>query len=354
MTTTAEGAARPGRSPATTYLPRVRSPLVSWGPRADAQARLRSPRRALQVTLGMIWLLDAALQFQPFMFTPKFVHQVIVPSIRGNPGWIAATETWAAGMMAHHVVVSDAVFATAQLLLAAAILHPRTVKLGLAASIPWAIGVWWFGEGLGGILTGASPLAGAPGAVILYAFVAVAVWPAADSAGDGVSVATSGPAGRTLPRLAWLALWGSAAYFLLLGANSAPNSVSDLFAGAAGGEPGWVAGMDHTLASALAGGGGVVAVALAACCALVAVSMFVAVLARPGVVLAGVVGLCFWLAEDFGMIFTGRGTDPSSGLLLVLVAAAFWPVSGSLREPGAARHGPRPPSAQPLLHLHRP
>src|ERR1700757_5117820 len=40
---------------------------------------------------------------------------------------------------------------------------------------------------------------------------------------------------------------------------------------------------------------------------------------------AASVGAVIWLAEDFGAIFTGQGTDPNSGLLLIVAAAAFWP-----------------------------
>jgi hypothetical protein len=31
------------------------------------------------------------------------------------------------------------------------------------------------------------------------------------------------------------------------------------------------------------------------------------------------------LGENFGGVLTGQGTDPSTGLVLVLLAAAFWP-----------------------------
>ena len=81
--------------------------------------------------------------------------------------------------MTHHITLYNSFFAVIQLLLALTILYPATRKAGLAASIPWAIAVWWFGEGLGGILTSptSDPFTGAPGAVILYAFIAVLVWP---------------------------------------------------------------------------------------------------------------------------------------------------------------------------------
>jgi hypothetical protein len=42
-------------------------------------------------------------------------------------------------------------------------------------------------------------------------------------------------------------------------------------------------------------------------------------------VLAGLLGLLFWVAEGFGGITTGQATDPNSGPLLILLAACFWP-----------------------------
>ena len=65
-----------------------------------------------------------------------------------------------------------------QLFLALGIAWRPTVKLALAASVAWSLGVWWLGEGLGGVLNGtADPVTGAPGAVILYALLAVLLWP---------------------------------------------------------------------------------------------------------------------------------------------------------------------------------
>ena len=47
----------------------------------------------------------------------------------------------------------------------------------LAASIMWAVLVWWLGEGLGRLFAGpVMPIMGLPGAVVLYAFIAVLLW----------------------------------------------------------------------------------------------------------------------------------------------------------------------------------
>ena len=41
--------------------------------------------------------------------------------------------------------------------------------------------------------------------------------------------------------------------------------------------------------------------------------------------LAGLLGLLFWVAEGFGGLSSGQATEPNSGPLLILLAACFWP-----------------------------
>ncbi len=302
-------------------------------PRSWAGIRLTkpSPLRAAQLALGLIWLLDAGLQYQPYMFTKAFVTQAIEPSASGNPGIVAHSINWAAQVMVHHIAVYNALFATIQLLLALGLLWRPTVRLALAASIPWVLAVWWFGEGLGGILvSGSDSYMGTPGAVILYAFIALLVWPRPaeeTDQQDRMALATSGPLGRTLPRVAWLALWGSFAYEILQPADRSPTSLGDMVTGMGSGEPGWIRSMDSTLGRALAGHGTEVSIVSVLLFAFVAVAVFVPRLTRLGLVVAIVAALAFWVAEDFGGIFTGDGTDPNSGLLLVLLAAVYWPLT---------------------------
>src|SRR6185437_13857179 len=135
-------------------------------------------RRKLQLALGVIWVLDGILQFQPSMFTKSF-PDMLAESAHGNPGVVAGPITWSASLIDHHVVVLNAIFATIQLALGLGIAWRPTVRLALAASVAWSLAVWWLGEGFGGILAGtASPVNGAPGPVILYAILAVLLWPA--------------------------------------------------------------------------------------------------------------------------------------------------------------------------------
>jgi hypothetical protein len=249
----------------------------------------------LRLALAAAWLLDAALQYQPFMFTRAF-GQSLAASAQGNPRVISDPITWSAGIIEQHPAVTNAAFATIQLIIALGIAWRPAVKFALAASVAWSVAVWWLGEGLGGVLTGsASPWNGAPGAVIIYALLAVMLWPGSRDA--PASFVAGRPFGRLPARLLWLTLWGSMA-FLTLQTASMPS-------------PG-------QQASAF----------LALVFDLVALGIFLPVpYARVAVILAATAATAIWvIGEDFGALFTGSATDPNSGLLLALLAVAYWPV----------------------------
>jgi hypothetical protein len=283
-------------------------------------------RRGLQLALGVIWLLDAALQYQPYMFGRSFVTQIIEPSAAGNPYALSHSVTWAAHVMLHHVTIYNAVFATIQLLLALGILYRPTLKPALAASIAWALLVWWFGEGLGGALTGATPVMGGPGGVVLYAMIGVLLWPT-DRGGDvvGISPAEAGLLGPKGAKVLWLLLWGSFSWYLLLPGNRSPKALGQALTEMAPGEPGWIKSVESHLGRAVAHQGTEVSIVLAVICGLVALGVLARPSLRGAVLVAGALGLVIWVAEAFGGIFTGEGTDPNSGLLLVLLAACYWP-----------------------------
>src|SRR3984957_16536484 len=106
-----------------------------------AVARLDT-RRALQLGLAAIWLLDGVLQYQANMYTKAFA-QSLAATAPGNPAVIARPITWDATLVGHHLVLLNTVFATIQLLLGIGIAFRPTVRLALAASIAWSLGVWW-------------------------------------------------------------------------------------------------------------------------------------------------------------------------------------------------------------------
>jgi hypothetical protein len=297
------------------------------GSEARPAAARSDPRRALQLGLAAIWLLDGVLQYQPAMYTKAF-GQMLAGTAAGNPSVIARPITWDANLVAHHLVLLNTIFATIQLLLGLGIAFRPTVRIALAASIAWSIGVWWFGEGLGGILNGgASPLNGAPGAVIIYALLAVLLWPA-DRAPSAPFIAARA-VGAHVARALWLVFWLSQAYFALIPANRAPQAVNAMIAGMESGEPGWLAAIERGGASLVADRGLAASVALAAALVLIAIGVYLPrPLARATLVLAMVVALVIWVvAEALGGILASGATDPNSGPLLVLLALAYWPAS---------------------------
>jgi hypothetical protein len=282
------------------------------------------PRRALQLALAALWLFDGILQYQPSMFTRAF-PQMLGDSAQGNPAVVAGPITWSAGLIDHHLALLNAVFATIQVALGLGIAWRPTVRLALAASVAWSLAVWWLGEGLGRVLVGtASLIDGAPGAVILYAVLAVLLWPADREAGAPFVAARA--AGPGLARALWLAVWGSMAVLAVLPAARAPHALSAAISDMAPGEPKWLAWLDTHAASALYQHGLAASIVLAAVFAALAAGVFLPVRhLRPVLVLALLVAVALWLAQGLGGIFTGMSTDPSSGPLLALLALSFWP-----------------------------
>jgi hypothetical protein len=290
---------------------------TGWLPGAD-------PRRLLQLILAGIWLLDGVLQYQSFMFTRGF-GEMLGSAARGNPAIVAGPITWSAHLIGQHAVVMNAIFATIQVLLGLGIAWRPTVRLALGASIAWALAVWWLGEGLGMVLTGsASPVDGAPGAVIIYALLAVLLWPARrDRPASYVAGRSVGPAPAAV---LWLVLWGALAFLAVEPAARAPRGLSGLISGMTSGEPGWLAAADGQLAGWLSNHGAAASAALAIVLIGVAAGVCLpAPAARASVALAIAVAAALWVAQGLGGILTGAATDPDSGPLLALLALAYWP-----------------------------
>jgi hypothetical protein len=282
-------------------------------------------RRALQLGLAGTWLLDGVLQYQPFMYTKAF-GQMLAATARGNPSVIARPITWQAGLVEHHLVLLNTIYATIQLLIGLGIAIRPTARVALAGSVAWALGVWWFGEGLGGVLTGgASPLNGAPGGVILYALLAVLLWPA--DRGTPAPFPAARAAGARIARALWLVLWLSLAYFALTPANRAPGAVSGMISGMTDGEPHWLSSLMNGASSLVTGEDLATSIVLAVALAVIAAGVYLPVpVAKATLLLAVAVSLVIWVvAQAFGGILAGGATDPNSGPLLIMLALAYWP-----------------------------
>jgi hypothetical protein len=302
-------------------------------------------RRVLQLVLAATWLLDGLLQYQSSMYTTMF-GQMIGDGANGNPAVIANPINWNADLVEHHLVLLNSVFATIQLLLGLGIAYRPTARVALAASIAWSLAVWWFGEGLGGVLSGgANPVNGGPGAVILYALLAVLLWPA-DRAGATAPFVAARAVGAPVARLLWLTLWGSLAYFALTPANRAPQALHDMIVGMTGGEPGWVTGLENHAAALLDHQGLAASIVLAVALIVIAAGVFLPPpLARSALILALVVAAFIWVfGQAFGQILTGGATDPNSAPLLALLALAYWPSATAGTQAHRTQEADRPPA----------
>jgi hypothetical protein len=288
---------------------------------ADLLARVREyflaeRRRTIQSALGVLWLLDGALQLQPFMYSSGF-PALVRSTAAGQAGWIHDSIIWGAGVAQNNLTLWDTAFASVQVLIGLGLLYRPTVRLAIACSCAWALVVWWFGEGFGMILmTMASPLTGAPGAVILYPLIGLIVWPGGRPGGVfGVRGA----------RLAWAALWLLMAALWLMAPSSSPDAFTQAFDAAPSGMS-WLSTVQYWAADGTRGAGVPLALVLSAGSAAIAIAVYRNWRPRAFLGAAVVLNFAYWvLGQGFGGIFTGQGTDPNAGPLFVLLAfALYW------------------------------
>jgi hypothetical protein len=317
--------------PTRPQLGRVR-PIVALLAR-----RRRITRRHLQVALGVLWLLDAALQAQPFMFTRGFATQVIAPVGQGQPGVVSGPVHLASEVIAAHPVAWDLLAAGTQLLIGVGLLVRRSARFALIASIGWALSIWYLGEGLSGLASGhASLLTGAPGAALLYAILAAAAWPRSTSEQAPASWLTR----------AWVLLWvGGAGFQLLPGQNTGPALAGLLTAGA-GGDPHWLASLDTSVASWANRNGALAVSALAATEFLVGVGALSRRTRTWAVAVGLVLSIAIWvIGQDLGQLYSGHATDPNSAPLIVSMAVLLLARPRMSARKGSAAHAAAEPHA---------
>jgi hypothetical protein len=248
------------------------------------------------------------------MLRPGFARQVLAAAADGQPALVSVPAHWAANVIAAHPVVWDVPFAGVQVLLGAGLLFRRTVTPALAASIAWALGVWFFGEGLSGLASGdASLLSGAPGAVLLYAVLALAAWPSGGR--------SDGPPAPWL-RLAWAALWIGGAVLQALPQNDRGSDVAAALT--ANGAPDPLAALQSSLAHSIGRHGSPVVIGLVAAEALIGLAALQQRTLRLGASAGLLLCVPLWaLAQNFGGLYTGQATDPNTAPLIALTALAL-------------------------------
>jgi hypothetical protein len=297
-----------------------------------AAERRQHRARVVQIALGCLWILDAALQFQPRMFGSGLVDNMILPMAHGQPAPVAWSITNLAHFIRPDAGVWNFLFGALQLSIGVGMLFRRTVKPAIVAMAIWAFGVWWFGEGFGMLLTGtASPLTGAPGAVVLYPLIGLLVWPTDASDADvapGIasSAAATGPLGTNAPIFAWSGFWALSAVLWLFPANRASGAIGSALRAAANGQPSWYAHFENSVANALPHSGSALAWVLACASLVIAGGPLLSRRPRPYLVAGVILQGAFWVTGmAFGGILTGMGTDPNAAPLVALLAFAMVP-----------------------------
>ncbi len=278
------------------------------------------PARRGQIALGLLWLIDGALQFQPYMFGKSFVTGVLLPSAANQPSLIGAPIVRFAHLIEPHVALFNGFAATLQVLVGIGLLYRRTVKPVLAVSLVWAAAIWFGGEGLGMLFTGAaSPLTGAPGAALLYVLAGLMCWPV-NAPERSVRRRELGLLGERGARRAWGTIWLGFAVLWLLPANSSASGIHDAIASTPSGA-GLLSRVLAAAAAASNGRGTTIAISMAVVCAAIGVAVICGW--HPHACLATQISLLllYWiLGQGFGGVLTGRATDVGTAPLMILAA----------------------------------
>ena len=276
-----------------------------------------SRNRKFLMILGSIWLLDGLMQFKPLMLTQNFVTSVIWPNTWYQPMDIAYPIYSAGKIILSNVAVFDIIFGSIQVAIGLLLIIGKYTRAVIIFSVIWSVAVWWIGEGFGSLFTGqASLLTGAPGAVILYALVGIILYPAGNH--EKAEITSRKVAGYALGFLFILGfvLQMQPYYFMsrnvtwdlsvnwFVGISAFQSLVFDIF----------IAGMFLYTGIGF-------------------------IIFRNGKNLFSyisiVLSIFIWIpGEMFGQIYTALGTDPNSGVILLLLSVmAMYPVKRAVTHP---------------------
>jgi hypothetical protein len=281
--------------------------------------------RHLQLALAAFWAIDALLQFQPENFTRGLIFSTILGNAENQPQPISSSLVWASHVLGPHPVALNITIIAVQLSIAAGVLWPRTIKPALGLSIAWALGVWWLGEGFGGIFAGkATLLVGAPGPALLYATLALVAWPA--RRGTSATIAASGALGERATRGLWALLWIGGAILRIAPFWFPPvYALAGDFELGLDQEPHWLFHVNGTLSHLATTAGLPLVIAIAtieAAIGLGALTRHRRASLATGMVLATI----YWvLGQQLAQLLTGEATDIAAGPLYILLALTLWP-----------------------------
>jgi hypothetical protein len=274
----------------------------------------------------------------------NLVNGIMVPNLQGQPMLVSDSLSWIVQIVTQHLVLINSTIAMIQIALGICIVVGYRLKAVLIISVIWSLIVWYAGEGLGLLLTGqATFLTGAPGAVLLYAMLALALYPRQkpqvaltrterEIPAQGLLIANTYLLSRNHPRWALAGFWLLAALLQLQPYWWQPEHISQAIQGVE---------VPGTLSSVLVGPS-LHWFAEVASGREMLINLFL-ILLSLGLAI-GLIGvqnrrwlrsllllsilfslLIWWATEAFGMVFTGMATDVNSGPLLILMALVCWP-----------------------------
>ena len=282
-------------------------------------------RRRVRVAVGVLWLVDAALQAEPAKFNRDYPLHDLAQSVMGAPSWVNRSVFAGIDPFVAHWPWWDLAAVLLQVAIGAALLRDRVVRPALVASFLWTLAVWWLGEAFGTLTTGLSLLAsGAPGSVLLYAVIGALAWPRGETS----------DVHRRWWSAAWLLVWVGTVVVQLR--TSYPQSqvltagLHDLSAGQPRPLRDTATWMERVVAHHSAA---IVIVLIALQVAIGVGAIAESHHPRLWLGLGIALSLFFWVVfQQLGGIFTSAATDVNTAPLVVLLALAAWP-----RRPQLAR-----------------
>ncbi len=268
--------------------------------------------RRIQLVIGLLWLINGFLQLQPKMMTASFADRVIAPAAKGQPFFVSDPVQFAVSLILSHPAFFDICFGLIQLAIGGLILIKKTARTGLIAGIVWALGVWYFGEGAGGIFSGhALLLTGAPGAALLYAIISLGVLTPAKKPSQWL-------------KYVWTGLWVVSG-MLLLWSRATPAMLSKMVVDMAAGAPGWIASIDRQAASWLAvKGSWQILLFVLVYFAIGLSALWHSRWRYLGVAFGVLIALFIWVVgQSLGGYFSGLATDLNTAPLIILLAVSI-------------------------------
>jgi hypothetical protein len=277
------------------------------------------------------------------MWTMNMVNGVMKPMLEGQPGLFEPSLQFIVDQTTLHLFEVNLLISVVQICLGLGFLFlsDRWVKWLVFTSIVWALIVWYGGEGMNMLFTGtASILTGAPGAVLLYPLLGLAVIPRSQSTTATASTTRragdDGLLSRRLLRYILAGFWCFAALLQLQPNWWEQGQISQAIGamvGAGGLNGALVDPILTPISNATANAETPLNIALIIIFLAIGIGLFVVKdeQVRPFLIASIIVSVLFWyFSQAFGMIFTGMATDFNSGLLVVVISLACWPKAQSL------------------------